>query len=91
MSEEEREKYTGILASNLPTLRKARRLSQSQLADIVGVARSTIAVIESRREMTWSFFLAVINVFTCHEETRKYMEILGIDLEKIQGFLAGSI
>ena len=90
MEEDKRNRYTSILASNLPTLRKARSLSQRELADMIGVARSTIAAIESKKSMTWNMFLSVITVFARHDETKKYMQILGIDIDGIDEFLSGN-
>ena len=87
MNENKREEYTSILASNLPTLRKACGMSQKHFADIIGVSRSTISVIEAKKTMTWNMFLSAITIFTRHEEAKKFMEILGIDLDELNNFL----
>ena len=44
----DRKKYTQAMAENLPALRARLGLSQTQLADCIGVTRQTISSIENQ-------------------------------------------
>ena len=79
MHKEERKavqrQYMDKLLDHLPTLRAAARITQNQLAKKLGVARSTIVVIESRgRQLQWHMYLAMILVFMQHEDSKKLLE-----------------
>lgn len=51
----DRKKYTQAMAENLPALRARLGLSQTQLADCIGVTRQTISSIENQsRELSWT-------------------------------------
>lgn len=90
MDEKKRSEYTSVLATNLAMLRKGINLTQGQLAELIGVGRSTIAAIECKKTMTWNMFLAILMVFEQHDRTRNIINVIGIDLDGVQNFLAGS-
>lgn len=67
------------MASNLPTLRKKMDISQEGLATLIGVSRSTIVTIESKKKtMTWNMFLSLVLIFTKNEETDKLLNAMEI-------------
>lgn len=59
------ETYTRKMIAFLPTLRAACGVTQSQLAQMIGVSRQTITSIErEKRPLTWSMYLALVAVFS---------------------------
>jgi len=87
MNKEERKaiqnQYMDKMVERLPTLRSAAKLTQNQFAKKLGVARSTIVVIESRgRQLQWNMYLAMILVFMQHEDSKKLLESFELFDEK---------
>lgn len=90
MFELDRKKYAEKMAENLPTLRAKLGLSQTQLADCIGVTRQTISSIENQtRELSWTNFLSLLFLFSQNEETEKLLPVLGVytpELEQVFSF-----
>lgn len=86
----DRKKYTEAMARNLPTLRAKLGLSQTQLADCIGVTRQTISSIENQsRELSWTNFLSLLFLFSQNQETMKLLPVLDIytpELEQVFSF-----
>jgi len=87
MNKEERklgqDQYMEKMIKYLPTLRSAARITQNQLAKKLGVARSTMVVIESRgRKLQWNMYLAMVLVFMQDENSRKLLESFEVYDEK---------
>lgn len=86
----DRKKYTEAMARNLPTLRAKLGLSQTQLADCIGVTRQTISSIENQsRELSWTNFLSLLFLFSQNPETMKLLPVLDIytpELEQVFSF-----
>ena len=86
----DRKKYTQAMAENLPTLRTRLGLSQTQLADCIGVTRQTISSIENQvRELSWTNFLSLLFLFLQNADTAKLLPAMGIytdDLENVFSF-----
>jgi len=79
MKKEERktkqDQYVDKMVDHLPTLRAAAKITQNQLAKKLGVARSTMVIIESRgRKLQWHMYLAMVLVFTQNEDSRKLLK-----------------
>lgn len=54
---DEKEILIPKMTENLPVLRKKLKLTQEELADIIGSGRHTVMLIESgKRRMTWNTF-----------------------------------
>ena len=71
--------YLRAMAENLPVLRAKLNLTQTELADIIGVSRQTIATAETgAREMSWSTFISLLFLFRHNEPTDALLPILGI-------------
>lgn len=67
------------MINNMSVLRTMLHLSQVELAELIGMSRQTLVVIENRkRKMTWSTFLSLLFVFSQNKETNKLLEIFGI-------------
>ena len=79
MNDERKFDLCRILASNLPTLRTKAEMSQTELAERLGLSRVTISGIESkRRMMQWSTFLAAVLYFSRDTEIERLMSVMGI-------------
>ena len=67
------------LTENLVTLRESLGLTQTELAELVGVTRSQIVNYETgRRVMSWMAFLAFVQVLGRDDKTRLAMDRLSI-------------
>ena len=67
------------MAENLPLFRKVLKLSQEDLAQILGISRFTVMLYENkRRPMTWSTFLALVCIFEKHPKTAILLDDFGI-------------
>lgn len=87
----EHKKYTERLVDKLPTLRKELGLSQQNLADRIGLSRSTITKVEGKRQaLTWSTFLAIFLVFKESPKTSTLLKTFEIDTKDINDFLSGN-
>ena len=76
------------MTDNLAMLRTGLGFTQEDLADKVGLSRSTIMAIENKRsKMTWTVFLALMLVFSKHEETNKLLNVLDIYTDEFDNFI----
>ena len=88
MTENQKEILIDNMVDNLPMLRKKLGLSQNELSELIGVSRSTIVSIETRkRAMSWNMFLSLILIFTKNKETDKLLNVLGIYTENFNDFI----
>ncbi|WP_049962733.1 helix-turn-helix transcriptional regulator [Ruminococcus sp. HUN007] len=77
--------YIDRMIENLPVLRAKSGLTQAELAQVVGVSRQTILAAEKKqRELTWSMFLALLNVFGSNENTASLIDTFEIRPEGYQ-------
>ena len=73
------------LTDNLPTLRAKMNISQSKLADTIGIGRQTLIAIENRKgRMRWDTFLALILVFSKDQDVSGLIKLLGLHLQDIE-------
>ena len=80
----DREKYTVRMAENLPMLRAKLGLSQTELAEIIGVTRQTISAAENKaRPLSWSGFLSLLFLFMQNGETKPLLTELGIYTDEL--------
>lgn len=69
---EDQQRMISILSQALPYLRKEMGVSQTELANKVGVSRQMISLIERQLQpMTWTLFLAVVFFFKCNNDFDK--------------------
>ena len=84
---ETREQLIENMTENLPVLRAKLRLSQEELAKMVGISRYTIMLIETRkRKMTWNTFLSLVLLFDKNDDTQMLMRVLGIYTEQLEAY-----
>jgi len=80
------------LVDNLPALRAKLEITQSDLADSIGIGRQTLLAIENKKgKMRWDTFLAAVIVFSKSEATCEYMKFLGLHLESIEELIRSSV
>ena len=88
MSEEFRSTYITKMSENLALLRTSINLTQERLAELIGLSRFTLIVIEKKqRTMTWNTFLSLVLVFRANEKSRMLMETLGIYTDELRELL----
>lgn len=76
------------MADNLPMLRTRLGLTQEELAEKIGVSRSTVVSIETKkRDMTWNTFLSLVLLFTKNPETNKLLNVLEIYTNEFNDFI----
>lgn len=84
----EREVLIERMTDNLPVLRKKLRLSQEELAELIGSSRYTIVSIETRkRKMTWNTFLSLILLFDKNDETAILLRALDIYTKELDSMI----
>jgi len=92
MDEIQKDELISNMTENLPTLRRKLSVSQEELANMVGVSRSTLAAIEGKkRKMSWNTFLSLILVFTKNKETDKLLNVMEIYTDKFNEFIKNRI
>ena len=83
-----RELLINNMTDNLAMLRTRLGLTQEELADKIGVSRSTVISIENKkRTMTWNTFLSLVLLFIKNESTNKVLNVLGIYTDEFNGFI----
>ena len=79
-----RDELIGQLVENLPALRAKVGLTQSDLADKIGIGRQTPLSIENKKgKMRWNTFLALVAFFSKNEATEEMMRFLHLHLDFI--------
>lgn len=69
---EEQQRMISVLSQALPHLRKEMGISQTELANKVGVSRQMISLVERQLQpMTWTLFLAIVFFFKCNNDFDK--------------------
>lgn len=92
MSQDEKEKfktaYIDKLAENLSMLRAKAGVTQSDVADRIGIARQTYSAIEcGRSRMSWNTFMSLIFFFKENKKTKDVIELLGIYDNMLDNFI----
>lgn len=84
----DKDKLIQSMTENLPMLRTRLGLTQEDLADKIGLSRSTVVAIENRkREMTWNTFLSLVLLFIKNETTNKLLTTLEIYTDDFHDFI----
>ena len=83
-----KEQYIDRMVSNLPVLRAKLKLTQRDLADMIGVSHYSISGMEKgQRKMTWNTFMSVLPVFMGNEETLMLLRLFGIYTDELEKFM----
>lgn len=79
-----RDELISRLVENLPALRAKCNLTQSELADNIGIGRQTLMSIENKKsKMRKDTFIATIVYFSKNEKTSEFMKFLNLHLDQI--------
>lgn len=85
---EEKEILIRKMTENLPVLRKKLKLTQEELADIIGSSRHTVMLIESgKRKMTWNTFLSLVLLFEKNKSTSVLLRTFEIYTKELENTL----
>lgn len=77
------------LTNNLPILRAKLKISQEELANIIGISRQTYSSMETmKRKMSWSTFLTLVLFFGCNEGTATMLDGMGILSSELNDLLS---
>lgn len=76
------------MTENLPVLRKKLGVTQTELADLIGVSKYTILAIEkNQRRMTWNTFLSLVLIFSKNKDTDKMLTLFEIYTDEFNNFI----
>lgn len=76
------------MTENLPVLRKKLGVTQTELAELIGVSKYTILAIEkNQRRMTWNTFLSLVLVFSKNKDTDKMLTFFEIYTDEFNDFI----
>ncbi|OQB13124.1 MAG: helix-turn-helix protein [Firmicutes bacterium ADurb.Bin193] len=79
--------YIIIMSSNLAMLRAKAAVTQAQLADAIGIPRTTYSAIENKkRRMTFPVFVSLSKYFLSNNETIDIMNLLGLSEDVLSHF-----
>lgn len=79
--------YLIIMSKNLSMLRAKASLTQAQLADNIGIPRTTYSAIENKkRKMTFAVFVNLSKYFLSNKETVDIMNLLGLSEKTLNQF-----
>lgn len=88
MNQIDKVKLIDNMTDNLPMLRTRLGMTQEELAEIIGVSRSTVLSIENKkRDMTWNTFLSLMYLFTNNQVTDKLLTVLEIKTPEFGAYI----
>lgn len=77
--------YTRLMAQNLPVLRASLGITQTELAEMIGITRQTLSAAEvGSRPLSWGNFVSLLFIFTQNEQTCRLLELLGIYTDELK-------
>ena len=83
-----RKEYIMKLTENLAMLRAKAGLSQSDIADIIGIARQTYSSYETGRKiMSWNMFLSLLLFFKENEKTADVIRLMDIYSDELESYI----
>lgn len=88
MTEESKNELCQRMSDKLLVLRTMLRLSQADLAKIIGVSRQTVVSMESgKRPISWNTFLSLILVFSKNQGTNQLLKLYEIYTDELESLL----
>lgn len=79
--------YIVIMTNHLAMLRVQASLTQAQIADEIGIPRTTYSAIETKkRKMTFPIFVRLSKYFISNKNTVDVMKLLGLSEEVLNHF-----
>ena len=77
--------YIAIMSDNLAMLRAKAALTQAEIADVIGIPRTTYSAIE-KRKLTFPVFVSLSKYFLSNKETIEIMKLLGLSEDALGQF-----
>ena len=78
LSKKQQEKFIDMLTPEIATLRAKAKISQGDLANIIGVSRQTYSAIEcGNKRMSWSIYLSLILFYDYNNQTHEMLRNVG--------------
>lgn len=88
VTEEIKRELCGRMSAKLLVLRTMLRLSQADLAKMIGVSRQTVIAMETnKRPIAWNTFLALILVFSKNKSTDQLLKLYEIYTDELEQHL----
>lgn len=88
MDEKEKDLLIKSMSEKLPVFRAQLKLSQEDLAELLGISRYTLIAIEKQqRKMSWNVFLSCLLIFTKNDEAKNMLRIMGIYTTELDNLL----
>ena len=79
MEELDRKSYAKLFAEKLRILRASIGLSQTEIADAIGITRQCYYMYESQtKELTWSKCLTLLYFYSAWKDSRDLLEMFGL-------------
>ncbi|RGF89101.1 XRE family transcriptional regulator [Firmicutes bacterium AM55-24TS] len=79
--------YIAIMSDNLAMLRAKAALTQAEIADVIGIPRTTYSAIENKkRKITFPVFVSLSKYFLSNKETIEIMKLLGLSEDALGQF-----
>lgn len=76
------------LTENLAMLRAKAGLTQSDIADVIGIARQTYSSFETGRKiMSWNMFLSLLLFFRENDKTADVIKLMGIYNDELENHI----
>lgn len=88
LNENKRTELINILVDNLPVFRAKLGATQDTFAQRVGLTKTTLNHIENhKKELTWGNFIAIVLLLIQNEETKPFVDLMGLYPEELKNFL----
>lgn len=88
MTDAEKSDVLEKMAEHLLVLRTLLRLSQADLAKMIGISRQTLVAVENKkRPLSWNTFLSLILVFSRNASSRQLLSLYGIYTDALDSYL----
>lgn len=89
MTEEEKSIVLNNMTEHLLVLRTLLRLSQADLAKMIGVSRQTLVAVENKkRPLSWNTFLSLLLIFSKNPSSRQLLTLYGIYTDTLDLYLS---
>lgn len=73
-----KEQYQKAMASNLKMLRAKCSMTQEELSCLIGVSRQTIVHAENYGKLSWTAYLALVQLFSRNSEALRIMQMMNV-------------
>ncbi len=87
-----RDELIDKLTSNLPLIRAKMKMSQAELAEVVGIGRQTIISIENKSsKMRWDTFMAMMLIISKDADAADLLSLLGLHISDLDALIEDNL